>query len=566
MLETTNTEFTTSIQPRERLMVMIAMNDEVPDEFDRFHQLAAERGARAVIIGPPDQELQDPRELTRYLAMAEAGAVDLDWLVVSGHSTGSSTWGNLGRFQYSWLPGWAREFPSAFAQIERLNLLNCYNVTPERARNYWPSVFPNVQAAAGFMYSAPGVGSQSSDEFLLNSGRIMMELEKGVHPAEALAERLARAFERDEYILWQNAALFVRTEDNPDGVFGMTTTARRNMEQHGAEEELRAIPQRFTTAFSNYYEAATPEFADPPHGHESILRQYLGAVQHIVDRWEGRMAELERWERGRDAFFAELRTAYEAEHGSLDGFRQPWRPEDFPVHLRHGVEEFRSARNWNTEYERVQRLRAKILNLVKSSAIQDQFSAFYEPNVIAFNEWLERSYDTMNAERTAVGEEALTPVLLPPPGTWSALNRMEMRQRIREVDASLDALPAELRREVIHSREWIMMNENNPREVGFTSPRDFFARLEQFVDRLDPSYIQPEWLDASLMANDLRSLAQSRRTLPIPEVVEESEAAAQPEVVESELAPRDPEGANTVEPDSADPANEEIAPPLAAAD
>ncbi|MEO0811970.1 MAG: peptidoglycan-binding domain-containing protein, partial [Myxococcota bacterium] len=169
MLDVTGSTVQRTIQPRPKLMVMLAMNNEVPDEFRRFRELAASRGATPVIIGPWDEELQNGQEFARYLAQAESGAIDMDWLVISGHSTGRSTWGQLGRFEYSWFNDWRDRFPRAFSQVEKLTLLNCYNVTPERARNYWPSVFPNIQAAAGFMYSAPGVKSQTSDEFMLNS-------------------------------------------------------------------------------------------------------------------------------------------------------------------------------------------------------------------------------------------------------------------------------------------------------------------------------------------------------------------------------------------------------------
>lgn len=509
MLETTGTRTSMTIQPREKLMVMVAMNDEVPDELRRFRELAARRGARSVIIGPDYEPLQDGRELTRYLAMAQTGAVDFDWLVISGHSTGRSTWGKLGRFEYSWFPDWREQFPAAFAQIEKLSLLNCYNVTPERARNFWPGVFDNLQAAAGFMYSAPGVESQTSDEFLLNSGTIMLALDKGEAAKSYEAQQMAREFERDDFIMWQNAALFVRTGDNADGVFGMTNTARREMTLHGAEEELRSIPERFTEAFDNYMEAATPEFAEPPHGHDSILRQYLGAVQHIVDRWEGRMQAYERFQRQEAEYLASHRARYVSMNGSEAGYRTP-NSDDYPASLRSAAEEYGRTRGWEDEYAGVQKLRARILNLVKADAIQNQFGAFHAAQIDAFNTLLEEQYAELNAAREARGEEPVELTLLPNADEWGQLNRMEMRQRIRDVDDTLSRIDYDVRRQDGTTEDWVIMVDRDPTELEFTSPDKFFRRIKAFVDRLDPTYIQPEWLDGSLMREDLRRIAAAR--------------------------------------------------------
>ncbi|MEM6733920.1 MAG: hypothetical protein AAF658_20325, partial [Myxococcota bacterium] len=402
------------------MMVMIAMNNEVPDEFRRFRELAASRGAAPVIIGPADEELQSGRELSRYLAQAETGAIDLDWLVISGHSTGTSTWGQLGRFEYSWFTDWKEAFPRAFAQIEKLTLLNCYNVTPERARNYWPSVFPNIQAAAGFMYSAPGVKSQSSDEFMLNSGSMMSELDRGQLVDSAQASSIARRFERDSIIKVQNAAIFLLTQDDQDGEFGMTATARREMRLHGAEEELRSIPERLTGAYENYFNAETDEFAHPPAGHNTVLRQYLSAVQHVVDRWEGRMQAYRRFRADEEAYLERHEAAYLAEKGTLDGYRRPNR-DDYPAHLRGRAEEYSSSYSWESDYEDVQELRARILNLIKASAVQRQFALFNGVTIEAFNALLQE----VAAEK---GVEDIQ--LLPNPEDWEHLTRRQMLETI----------------------------------------------------------------------------------------------------------------------------------------
>lgn len=510
MLSATGSDTQQVPEPRPRVMVMIAMNDEVPDELRRFRQLADRQGATPVIIGPPNEEFQSGRELVRYLAMVEAGTIDLDWLVISGHSTGTSTWGNLGTFKYSWLEAWQDQFPAAFAQIEKLTLLNCYNVTPERARNYWPSLFPNLQAAAGFMYSAPGLLSQTSDEFLINSGAMMARLGRGDQATTADGEAIARGFESDHFIRVQNAAVFVRTDG--DGVFGMTATARREMSQHGAAEELRAIPPRYLAAFTQYFLATSPEYADPPSGHNSVLRQYLGAVQHVVDRWEGRMQGFRRFNSDEARFLASHRSQYIAAHGSADGYEEPYL-EDYPAALRARAEHYLTAWNWEDDYQEVQRKRAQILNLIKARTIQNQFAQFNAPAIDAFNSWLADEYAQLNAAREESGEEPLRAVLLPDPSEWANFSRMEMLERLRSVEASLSALSWDARYTVDERPAWAIMSGRDPSQLEIVAPGDFFARARIFVHDLDPTVIEPEWLDNTLFGDALQRHEQSRDAL-----------------------------------------------------
>ncbi|MEO0814451.1 MAG: peptidoglycan-binding domain-containing protein, partial [Myxococcota bacterium] len=178
---------------RERVMVMIATNSEVPDELIRFRELARERGARPVILGGPDSD-GPIEQLDSYLWMSHEDEIDLDWIVISGHSGGSSTWGTEGEIAYSDLGETLEDYPRAALKVETLSLLNCYNVTEGRATGLWTQMFPNIRALAGFMFSAPGVNAQNSDEMLLNSGRILLGLEVGETPDRATAEGLAHAY------------------------------------------------------------------------------------------------------------------------------------------------------------------------------------------------------------------------------------------------------------------------------------------------------------------------------------------------------------------------------------
>lgn len=470
-----------TVKPRDKVMVMIAMNDEVPDELKRFRQLAEQRGAKPVIIGLPDGEYKSAKDLARFLGMAERGEIDLDWLVPSGHSTGSSTWGKHGRFEYSDLQQWAKVFPRAFAQIEKLSLLNCYNVTPERARGYWPSIFPNLVGAAGFMYSAPGKESQASDEFLLNSGVLMAQLPKGEVPSASLAGDIARKFETDSVILYQNAAIWLRTPEGKDGHYGLTAAAKLEMRKKGAQEELRAIPAELKEAYDNYFKAETDEFADPPTGHSTVLRDYLGAVQHVLDSWESRLSRYRAWHDQRERTMAMHRARREQD----PSYEIPSVPTP---------EEFQGAYSWERSFNETAELRGKILSLIKHKDIRKQFGAFYARNIEAFNALLSEE----------LGKQGKKPTLLASPDALAHMNRKQVLEHLKAVGESLDQVLSEKRYGVIQQPEWSMMKGKAPGERVMASPQAFYERAVAFLKALDPSYIQPEWLDDQLLANDLQ--------------------------------------------------------------
>jgi hypothetical protein len=246
-------------------------------------------------------------------------------------------------------------------------------------------------------------------------------------------------------------------------------------------EALRTIPAELTQAFESFLRAETDQFAEPPSGISSQLRDYLGAVQHALDSWEGRIARLRRHNEQRERQLAPHRARREQD----PSYQIP----DIPI-----PEEFQSAYNWERSFAEMQTLRARILSLIKSHNIRDQFGAFHARNIEAFNAW-------MTDQGQQAGKQV---VLFPRPSELSGMNRRQMIQRLQQVQESLAQFDHQRRNQRIMREEWSIMRGRNPAERTMASPESFMERARRFLVDLNPEHIQPEWLDDGLLAADLR--------------------------------------------------------------
>ncbi len=442
-------------RPKRKVMVMVALNGDVPDELTRFRALARERGAEAVVLGHPEAAPgTSSADLERYFQMAERGEIDFDWLVISGHSGGTSTWGSYGRLDYSDLERWAKEYPTAGAQIEKLSLLNCYNVTIERANSYWPELFPNVVGLAGFMYSAPGKKAQSSDENLLHAGRLLAGIPKGELPDQATAERLGRTYANDNYIKWQNASMWVRYRkpDGSDGShFAMTSSAAYEMRRHGAGDELEVAAFRQGQEFERYLTAEDPAYAEPPAEHHSgPLREYLNAVDGVMGRCESRLRTAEGYHRRAER---DPSVTIPEEYAYLPG-------------LQRQVDEMR-------------RLRGQILFLIYFADVRKFFDEKYGPAIDA----LHRLFDEHGiGERFPRGDEL------------RRMNRQQVLARLRSLEEALERLPSDVRHRAVEADAWRIMIGTDPAETTLASPDALVRRARAFLGELDPQFIAAEWL------------------------------------------------------------------------
>lgn len=475
LLELHPTTARSGSQGRRKVMVMMALNSDVPDELKRFRELAAERGAEPIIIGLPDSDRKDVTELQRFFARAERGEIDLDWLVISGHSGGHSTWGSNGTLDYGDLAKWAKLYPRAAAQVEKLILLNCYNVTRARAETYWPTIFPNVTGMAGFMYSAPGKQAQSSDEHMLNSGRLMMQIPKGHVADRATAERIGAGYVGDRFISVQNASMWVRYRDEQGkddiGHFVLTRAADYETRRHGASAALELIPSHLREAFEGYFEAASDQFAEPPAQHHSgPLREYLNAVDTVLGSARARLTEYQRFVQRRDAHEAEHRRIQQQERAAGRDYTMP----AFPT-----PPEFEGVWGMESQVQEVEQLRARVLFLIYHGDVRKFFAEKYGRNIQAFNELLA---GRGISKRFPAGEEL------------KRMTRKDVLAMLRDMRQALESLPSNIRDRPIEDDAWQMMRATDPTDTAPASPEDFLERARAFLGEMDATYIRAEWL------------------------------------------------------------------------
>ncbi|MBI5509207.1 MAG: hypothetical protein HY903_10680 [Deltaproteobacteria bacterium] len=439
---------------RPKTMVMLWLNSEVPDELKRFKTLAKERGAKPVVIGPADGDAKDVTALATYMAKAERGEIDFDWLVLSGHSGGTSTWGPNGRLDYTTLQEWAKTFPRAAAEIEKLQLLNCYNVTPDRAQTLWKPMFPAVFGAAGFMYSAPGKKAQSSDENLLRTGRLFAQIAKGKLPDKTGATAITEAYARDNYIKEQNASIWVRYRKN-DGtegeLFKLTPATEYSMRTaHGADElDIAAFSQRQT--FKKYFDAQEAGFENPPAEHHTgALREYLNAVDGVLGRWTQRAQQYQqhRQRQERDSSYV------------------------MP-------EEFRTGTDPDYQVRELQKQRGQVLFLIYYAEVRRFFAERYGQTIVAFNSLLARHHV---AERFPAGAEL------------QRMSRKQVLAMLQRIEAAVNQLPDGVAYETIEDPAWRIMTGTDPAQTTPCSPSQFLYRAQAFLKKLDTDFIAAEWL------------------------------------------------------------------------
>ena len=459
---------------RPRVMVMVATNNEVPDEFERFKTLARERGAKAVIIGPEDSEYTEIEDMRRFFARAEAGKIDLDWITLSGHSTGISTWGELGELEYSDLQNWTSRYPRAAAQIEKLSLLNCYNVTRPLAEGYWPTLFPNVSGLVGFMYSAPGKKSQSSDEHLLNSGRLLASIGKGELISSDLAQDLGRRYSEDSWIKHMNASAWFRHQGDVDddrGHFALTASAAVEMRSHGASGQLEMIPIELREAFDNYLAANNDDYAEPSHDHRHPLRRFLNAVTEVRDAATVQVQRYERFEQRRERHYQQQgRLEREADN----------RGESFERERFETPEEFELGAAWETQLSDVRDLRDQALFLIYHDRLRVLFGERYARNIDALN-------DLLAENGTGVGFAT--------PDELAAMNRKQTLEMLDAVQAALsDRVDADTASQNRDADGWQMIAGVDDDVYSSTSATGFLGRANDFLRDMKSDVIDVAWL------------------------------------------------------------------------
>ncbi|HYO52864.1 hypothetical protein [Archangium sp.] len=306
--------------PRARVTTLqdAAQNDQVrtrdPDGAMRIHGLRTEVGIRAFVatLGLPFAQSQqvaaaissageDARDelaqLAQVWARAEKGGVVPSRLVLSGHSGGSSLWGEEAGFTNGVLTRHsiarlAAAMPRAAAQVEDLCIAACYN-GGETTMEKWRALFPNLQTMWAYDGSAPGTFSGATAH--------LARWEKATRgEVDSLRSDLLRGLRKGD-----NLAVWSRR----DGYQSATVSA--------STADLRARHAAARATFERYFRG-DEQVRDTQRG---PLREHYNTIQALLGRPEVPASEHVGLERARDQtlrllFYGNVATHFQETHRS----------------------------------------------------------------------------------------------------------------------------------------------------------------------------------------------------------------------------------------------------------
>ena len=272
-------------------------NDQVrasgPDGATRVHDLRTPDGIRSFVatLGLPLAQGQqvaaaiasageDARDelaqLAQVWARAEKGGVIHSRLVLSGHSGGTSLWGEEGSFVNGVLT--RRDFarlaaamPRAAAGVEDLCLAACYN-GGEATMEAWGELFPNLRTMWAYDGSAPGTFSGATAH--------LARWEKATRgEVDSLRPDLLRGLRKGE-----NLAVWSRLQGHQTATVRVSTA------------DLRARLSSGHVTFERYFQGQEV-VRDSQHG---PLREHYNTLQSLLGRPEVSASERSALERKRD--------------------------------------------------------------------------------------------------------------------------------------------------------------------------------------------------------------------------------------------------------------------------
>jgi len=322
--------------PRARVTTLqdTVRNDQVltssPEGGARLHDLKGEAGIQsfvatlelpwaqsqrvaAAIAGAGEDARDELAQLAQVWARAEKGGVIPSRLVLSGHSGGSSLWGEERGFKNGVLSRdhiaqLAAALPRAAAGVEDLCVAACYN-GGQTSVAAWRAVFPQVRTVWAYQGSAPGAASGSMAH--------LARWEKATRgEVDALQADAARGLRKGE-----NLAVWSRR----DGYQTATVSANT--------DELRTRYATGQVTFERYFQG-TEGVRDAQRG---PLREHYNTLQSLLGRPEVSASERVGLERARDQtlrvlFYGNVAAHFQqAHHSSLQrGFAAlGWSAPDF---------------------------------------------------------------------------------------------------------------------------------------------------------------------------------------------------------------------------------------------
>jgi hypothetical protein len=251
-------------------------------EIETARQLAQEIGDDFHLVRPTEQALEE------LFQKAENGEVELNHLILSGHSIGTSIWGsgpngesfsaNIDFFKQM-----KEKYPKAFDQVEMVHFMSCYSGSEGNSAE-WNQVFHNARSIVGFYGSGPASHRPASSWVLKNTTHALRNLpDTTLSPQAALIK-----------------AKQISSLDGPRHTkFGMRLDGVYH--QHGkktsdAELVLQRVQHNRNQVFQPYFEAG-PGHENTPTNHQvSPLRDYYNQLQdavNVVEPGSSEAAELQ---------------------------------------------------------------------------------------------------------------------------------------------------------------------------------------------------------------------------------------------------------------------------------
>jgi hypothetical protein len=257
--------------PTRPTLVYVDTNNAVP-EVDAIKTAGAPLGYDIQIVtNPPTSDAhQLGRGLEAVLARAQRGEINLQTLIISGHSDGVGGGGVNGGI-YNWdFTQYQKKYPRAMAQVQNIVVMGCNSAHPWVVNDY-RKFFPNTRVNIGFRGAGPGQAASAKiiNEVLplLKSAPSKQAVAANPKVGEAWAKKLLNA----PSVRKQNTAVDIQGIKQQEP--GIGHDGEQFAEQYKAQLEV----------FQNY-RFARPGYELPPEDHQKgPLREFYNTAQWYVN-------------------------------------------------------------------------------------------------------------------------------------------------------------------------------------------------------------------------------------------------------------------------------------------
>ena len=254
-------------------------------------QYLAEYNAKDKVVSAMyDRIVFDKDDLDRALTKIESEHRRVTSLIISGHSNGSTLWGDEGRITRKDILAVFNKHPSQKASLDSVLLWGCY-AGKLGGVNWWHQNFPKVDMLAGFAGAAPLAATEASPDLLRD-----ILVKQAAIENQTDAKGLEQVFSGLKDVSATNASIatqgcYVANVEDV-GRFVKNTKSDKNPECAKAEALVLAKAQ----VFAKYYRATTLEFATArgdPHSSANPLRSVYNYMQ-TYDYCPGMMDRIQK--------------------------------------------------------------------------------------------------------------------------------------------------------------------------------------------------------------------------------------------------------------------------------